>query len=119
MVNAVIHDSPVGPLTLVSDGAHLVGVHFEGWIPPAAAARASDEVLVSAGQQLNAYFAGRLRRFDLPLGLSGTPFQQRVWSALQNIPFGETRSYAQLAEAIGSPPRRVRWGPRTARIRFL
>jgi methylated-DNA-[protein]-cysteine S-methyltransferase len=103
MVNALIHDSPVGPLMLVSDGARLIGVHFTGWNLPDMAVRASDEVLVRTARQLDAYFAGGLRRFDLPLGLGGTAFQARVWTALRDIPFGETRSYAQLAEAIGKP----------------
>ena len=103
MLNAVVHGSPVGPLSLVSDGARLVGLHFAGWTLPAAAIGASDQVLSEAARQLDAYFAGRLRTFELPLGLEGTPFQQRVWSALRDVPFGETRSYAQLAKAIGMP----------------
>jgi methylated-DNA-[protein]-cysteine S-methyltransferase len=78
-----------------------VGIHFEGWNPPAGALHKSDTVLTATARQLAAYFAGRLRRFDLPLAPAGTPFQQRVWSALSGIPFGETRSYGQLAEAIG------------------
>ena len=103
MVNVLMHDSPVGPLTLVSDGERLVGLYFAGWSPPAGALRASDDLLTATARQLDAYFGGRLRRFDVPLGLAGTPFQQRVWSALRDIPFGETRSYGQLADAIGKP----------------
>jgi methylated-DNA-[protein]-cysteine S-methyltransferase len=52
---------------------------------------------------LQAYFAGDLRRFCLPLELAGTPFQKRVWAWLETIPYGETRSYRQVAEAIGLP----------------
>jgi len=103
MVNAIVQDSPVGPLALVSDGERMVGLHFEGWHPPAGALHRSDRVLVTAARQLNTYFTGRLRAFDLPLAPAGTPFQQRVWSALRDIPFGETRSYGQLAKAIGKP----------------
>ncbi len=103
MVNAIVHSSPVGPLTLVSDGGSLVGLHFEGWYPPAGAIQESDPVLVTTARQLDGYFAGRLRTFDLPLAPAGTPFQQRVWSALSDIPFGETRSYGQLAKTIGKP----------------
>ena len=58
-------------------------------------------MLDAARRQLDAYFAGRRKMFELPLGLEGTPFQLRVWSALLEIPFGETRSYGQLAKAIG------------------
>ena len=54
-------------------------------------------------RQLKAYLAGRLRDFDLPLAPQGTPFQQKVWAALAAIPYGETRSYKQVAEAVGCP----------------
>jgi O-6-methylguanine DNA methyltransferase len=59
--------------------------------------------LRAAAEQLDQYFAGARRRFDLPLDLPGTPFQQRVWQALSEIPFGETLSYGQLAARIGKP----------------
>jgi methylated-DNA-[protein]-cysteine S-methyltransferase len=103
MVNAIVHASPIGPLTLVSDGEWLVGVHFEDWSPPVGTLRIADTVLTAAARQLDAYFIGRLRTFDLPLAPAGTPFQQRVWSALRDIPFGETRSYGHLAKVIGKP----------------
>lgn len=54
-------------------------------------------------RELQQYFAGARRSFSLPLAWEGTPFQQRVWKALQEIPFGETRTYAQIAEEVGSP----------------
>lgn len=98
-----VHDSPIGPLTLVSDGVCLVGLHFAGWAPPATAVRQSDDVLLETARQLDAYFAGQLKSFDIPLKPVGRPFQLRVWSALRDIPFGETRSYGQLASAIGDP----------------
>ena len=56
-----------------------------------------------AVRQLRAYFAGQLRWFDLPLDMQGTPFQLRVWRELERIPYGETRSYSQIAAAIGAP----------------
>ena len=61
------------------------------------------EVLASAAAQVRDYFAGRLFRFDLPLELSGTPFQVSVWKQLTEIPFGITRSYGEIAESIGQP----------------
>jgi len=61
----------------------------------------------AAREQIAAYFAGESRAFTLPLAPRGTPFQQRVWSALQQIPFGETRSYADLAAALDSSPRAI------------
>ena len=60
-------------------------------------------LLMEAARQLEAYFARRLRRFDLPLSPTGTAFQMRVWEALKTIPYGETRSYADIAALAGSP----------------
>lgn len=60
-------------------------------------------LIQEACRQLETYFAGELRQFDLPLDLRGTPFQMRVWAALLAIPYGETRSYSQLARQIGAP----------------
>jgi O-6-methylguanine DNA methyltransferase len=60
-------------------------------------------IATEAVRQLRAYFAGQLRRFDLPLDMRGTDFQLRVWRELERIPFGETRSYLEIAEAIGAP----------------
>ena len=60
-------------------------------------------MLVEAERQLGEYFAGRRKQFALKLDVSGTPFQRKVWNALLTIPFGETRSYAQIAEKIGQP----------------
>ena len=72
---------------------------------PAEAARNDDTppLLQEAACQLAAYFAGKLRRFELPLRPAGTPFQQRVWAALCEIPYGEVRSYGAIAARIGSP----------------
>jgi len=64
-------------------------------------------LLVEAARQLDAYFAGRLSVFDLPLRPAGSEFERRVWSAMQAIPFGKTRCYGELATAIGSAPRAV------------
>lgn len=61
------------------------------------------QVLLEAERQLQAYFAGELRQFDLPLEPEGTPFQQRVWKQLLTIPYGETRSYMEIARQIGAP----------------
>ncbi len=63
----------------------------------------SNAVLNLAEEQLKAYFAGSLQRFDLPLDLRGTPFQRKVWRALARIPYGQTRSYGDVAKAIGAP----------------
>ena len=101
-----MHDTPLGPVRLGSDGAGLSLLQFEGQrherAYPAAEQRA-DAHLEAATQQLDEYFAGKRTRFDLTLSLHGTPFQKKVWAALCAIGFGETRSYADIALAIGAP----------------
>src|ERR1700722_10952 len=103
-------DSPIGPLTLVADDGRLSGPYMEvrGHEPEPASlgvpgAIEDDPMLVAAARQLDAYFAGELTSFDLPLGLEGTSFQQTVWARLQDIPYGETTSYGELARRIGQP----------------
>ena len=101
-------ESPIGPLLVTSDGQSVTGVYMDGhkdgatidedWVrdddPPP---------LGEAVRQLNAYFAGTLTQFDLPLAPTGTEFQKKVWHALQQIGYGETVSYGEVARRIGSP----------------
>lgn len=97
-------ESPIGRLRLVSDGAHLCGVYMGDEQADHPTQRGNDvEVLREAAAQLRAYFDGKLRVFDLPLAAQGTPFQQRVWKALRDIPYGTTVSYGALAGRIGRP----------------
>src|SRR5581483_1764216 len=96
--------SPIGDLLLVSDGDALTALHMEQTRYPVAlwpSAREDRRVFKPAIAQLEAYFAGELRDFDLPLAPAGTPFQMRVWKALRAIPFGETQSYGELANDLG------------------
>jgi methylated-DNA-[protein]-cysteine S-methyltransferase len=107
-VSRAVIDSPLGPLTLLASGGALTGLYLDGRAPsPAEAApEASDQdapVLAEAERQLDEYFAGRRRSFDLPLALDGTAFQQRVWKALLGIGYGETVTYGQLADQLGQP----------------
>lgn len=100
-------DSPVGPLLLTAVDAGLTGVYMEehrhgpGGADPAWTR--DDERFVQAHSQLDAYFDGRLREFDLPLAPTGTPFQLLVWDALRAIPYGEVRTYGEIAEQIKRP----------------
>jgi methylated-DNA-[protein]-cysteine S-methyltransferase len=106
-VRHAVIDSPVGPLVLAADDAHLQVLEFE---TPAHPVKRGDHwregrnaVIDAAHRQLDEYFAGRRRDFDLPLAPQGTEFQRGVWWALADIPYGRTISYAQLASSIGKP----------------
>ena len=101
-----IIDSPLGPLTAVDDDGALAGLYLseQRHLPDAARFGPRDDtVLPALREQLAAYFAGELRRFDLPLAAAGTPFQRDVWSALRDVPYGTTCTYGDLAAALGRP----------------
>lgn len=98
------HHSPIGPLTLASNGSALIQLEFaNGKYPLLQFPSGTDAVLDQARHQLDEYFARRLRVFTVPVAPRGTEFQGRVWDALRAIPYGDTRSYAQQARAIGAP----------------
>lgn len=97
----------IGPLTLIADEDALLEVRFgdEGSAPPRAerAERGGNPILRKAVRQLEEYFRGERRNFDIPIRMEGTDFQRLVWDALRAIPYGETRSYAEIAAQIGRP----------------
>ncbi|MFE5481536.1 methylated-DNA--[protein]-cysteine S-methyltransferase [Streptomyces sp. NPDC056527] len=105
-VQHTVIDSPYDALTLVAVDGVLSRIHMTDQRH-----RPAEETFGEPDQrpfgeairQLDAYFAGELTEFDLPLKLIGTPFQRRVWEQLTQIPYGETRTYGELAEALGSP----------------
>lgn len=106
-VRAVM-DSPVGPLTLVAGGDGLRAVLWAGddprRVPLGPVTDDPDHpVLGEARRQLDGYFTGTLRHFALPLAFHGTAFQKRVWAELLLIPYGETRSYGEIARRLGDP----------------
>lgn len=99
--------SPVGQLKLVATETALVAVLWENENPNRVRLAELIEntqhpILLETQRQLNEYFAGQRQVFDLPLDFEGTEFQQKVWQALLTIPFGETRSYKQIAEQVGN-----------------
>lgn len=102
MMNKCLLDSPLGQLLLVSDGEALVAIHFPGFRNDGERGEV-DPVLKQASAQLSEYFDGVRREFDLPLAPRGTDFQRAVWHALASIPFGELRSYRDIAREIGRP----------------
>lgn len=99
--------SPLGEITLHEgagdDGAPALVALDWGW----GSHQEPTPLLVEAKRQLDAYFDGTLARFSLPLAPDGTPFQRRVWAAMQTIPKGETRRYRDLAAMLGSGPRAI------------
>ena len=105
--------SPVGELLLTAEDAGLTRVYFErhqygdpvedGWGRASEHSGPAADVLAETHRQLDAYFAGELTAFSLALAPAGTPFQQRVWTALRGIAFGDTVSYAEIARRIGTP----------------
>jgi methylated-DNA-[protein]-cysteine S-methyltransferase len=99
-------ESPIGELLLVSDGDALRGLYMQdgrkprtigaGWAP-------SPAPFTDVQAQLEEYFAGRRTTFDVPLAAEGAPFERRVWRALEDIPYGETVSYGEIARRVGQP----------------
>ena len=99
--------SPVGILKLVATKNALVAVLWENENPKRIRLaelieQVDHPILLATQKQLSEYFAGTRQRFDLPLDFEGTEFQKRVWQALLDIPFGETRSYRDIAEQVGN-----------------
>ena len=99
-------ESPLGELLALGDGRRLHGLYMqEGRTAIAVASdwQEAEEPFADVRDQLDDYWAGRRVGFDLPLEMIGSPFQRRVWRALQDIPYGETTSYGELARRIGVP----------------
>jgi len=93
-------NSPIGPLTISEEDGRIVSLDW-GWPPDSV----ETPLLLAARDQLEEYFAGSRTVFELPLDPPGTEFQRRVWRELAAIPYGETRSYGQLAARLGTAPR--------------
>ena len=108
-------ETPIGAILIAGDETAIVEIHFAGaepepdWTHHPAALR-------EAANQLRAYFAGERQTFDLPLAPRGTEFQQSVWSALQQIPYGETTTSPPSPNASDAPPPSAPSAPRTAPI---
>ena len=94
----------IGKLTIMEKNGKIVRIKLNR--PPEPAIHAVEEetsLIAEAVSQLSAYFEGRLKTFDLPLDMSGTPFRMKTWEALKTIPYGETRSYGDIARQISQP----------------
>ena len=95
-------ETPLGVVRIEADEAGISSLRFED-APRAQVEAGENQWLVTAARQLREYFDGTRHSFDVPLSPAGTDFQRQVWRALADIPFGETRSYRQIAEAAGRP----------------
>jgi methylated-DNA-[protein]-cysteine S-methyltransferase len=93
-------NTPIGPLALFEADGAIVAIDW-GWLPE----NEESPLLLKARDQLEDYFEGKRKVFDLPLAPHGTSFQRKVWTALSEIPFGTTLTYGQLADKLGTAPR--------------
>lgn len=100
MIYQLAFSSPLGQITIQETEGKISAVSF---LTPVGGILKETPLLKEAARQLEEYFAGTRRTFNLPLHIQGTPFQQKVWQALLTIPYGETRSYKQIAQQVGCP----------------
>ncbi len=96
----IITVTPAGLMEIISDGTALLGVRS---VSAVSGEYFRDGITDAAEKQLLEYFGGKRKRFDIPIAPEGTEFCKKVWKALTGIPFGETRSYGEIAEMIGQP----------------
>lgn len=99
MSHKTYYDSPIGSICLVEEENQIAGLFFEQGINE----NKETPLLIEAKRQLQEYFAGVRTEFNLPIKFEGTEFQIKVWKALQTIPYGEIRSYGEIAKQIGNP----------------
>ncbi len=100
MKNVFFYNSSIGKIGIAADGSAVTNIYFEGEKPENDLEIKETPLIKEAHRQLEEYFNGKRKSFDLPLNPRGTKFQQEVWSALLDIPYGETRSYKDIAIAI-------------------
>ncbi len=97
------YETALGTVGIGEENGRITDLFFGRGVPEGECREEETPLIARAGEELGEYLAGRRKTFDLPLAPSGTPFQHQVWKALEEIPYGETRSYGQLAAAIGRP----------------
>lgn len=104
MNSIYFYETSIGRIGIADNGEAVTGLFFAGDVnPPAGCTIAETPLIKKASVQLNEYLEGKRKSFDVPVSLEGTAFQKAVWEALTEIPYGETRSYRQIAERIGNP----------------
>jgi methylated-DNA-[protein]-cysteine S-methyltransferase len=102
MKNVFFYQTPIGTIGIAENGRALTNLFFKGEAYPEDALKKETPLIKEAWSQLQLYFEGKGKKFDLPLEVKGTDFQKAVWKALQEIPYGETRSYKDIAVRIGN-----------------
>jgi methylated-DNA-[protein]-cysteine S-methyltransferase len=103
MKNIFFYATSIGEIGIMAEDMAITNLFFKGENVPPDAVLKETPLLREAGQQIQDYLAGKRTSFDLPLAPKGTDFQQKVWQALQEIPYGEIRSYGEIAKLIGQP----------------
>lgn len=103
MLYGYSYDTKIGKIGIVENGEAITNVFFGGSVQPAVFTERETTLLQEAAKQLDEYLDGKRTTFDLPYAPVGTPFEQSVWTALLTIPYGEVRSYKEIAEQIGRP----------------
>lgn len=103
MKNVYFYETEIGTIGLADNGEAITDLYFGKEMDSHTMAICETELIKKAAEQLNEYFKGKRKDFDLPICLEGTEFQKKVWRTLCDIPYGETRSYKQIAEAVESP----------------
>lgn len=103
MENVFFYDMKIGRFAIMDDGKDITGMETAGKVNSKDMNVCETELIREAGRQLTEYLEVGRKNFDLPLNPKGTDFQKKVWKALCDIPYGETRSYKQVAEAVGNP----------------
>lgn len=103
MRNVFYYDTPVGKIGIADNGEFVTGLFFGDSRRPTGAQEKETPLIKKTVQQLREYFGGTRTGFDVPVALQGTEFQTAVWKALMDIPYGQTRTYGQIAAAIGRP----------------
>ena len=104
-MNTKLINSPIGPITMVAESNAITGLYFGDVQSNLASSEQTSafEVLSQCEEELNSYFAGKLKEFKVPVLAKGTPFREKVWEALRQIPYGKTARYRDIAECIGNP----------------
>ena len=103
MKNTFFYDTEIGRMSISDNGTEIISMEVAEGISECISHIQETELIRKAYEQLTDYLCGRRTNFDLPLNPEGTEFQKKVWDALCDIPYGETRSYKQVAEAVGNP----------------